>query len=70
MEILNPNEWRISKSGFSIRTGWADEKKIIAKYPGALSPIDNAEFQTWLDNAQTICDAHNSALAKEESCPK
>lgn len=60
--INDEREWRISKSGFSIRTGWGDEKKFIAKYAGALSPLDHIEFQTWLDNAQAICDAHNATL--------
>ena len=31
MFIDDPRKWRLSKSGFSIKTGWADEKKCIAK---------------------------------------
>lgn len=33
MFIDDQRKWRISKSGYSIRTGWADEKKFIAKCP-------------------------------------
>lgn len=66
MEILDPRRWRISMSGFSIKTGWADEKKIVAKYPGAVSPLDKEAFQEWLDNAQAICDSHNAMLAERE----
>jgi len=60
--IDDPRKWRLSKSGFSIKTGWADEKKIIAKYPGVLSPLDNQQFQEWFDNAEHICELHNAAL--------
>lgn len=63
-EIHDDREWRVSKSGFSIRTGWADAKKMIAKFPGA-DPgphFDAKQFQEWLDNAQRICDLHNATL--------
>lgn len=60
--IDDPRKWRLSKSGFSIKTGWADEKKIIAKYPGVLSPLDNQQFQEWMDNAEHICELHNATL--------
>lgn len=66
MEIIDPRRWRISKSGFSIKTGWADEKKYIAKYPGSVSPLDHGAFQEWLDNAQEICDNHNAMIAAAE----
>jgi hypothetical protein len=65
--IEDPRKWRLSKSGFSIKTGWSDEKKIIAKYPGALSPLDGAQFKEWMDNAEHICDLHNAALPAVES---
>lgn len=60
--IDDPRKWRISKSGFSIKTGWADEKKIIAKYPGAVAPLDGNQFQEWMGNAERICDLHNATL--------
>lgn len=63
--IDDPRKWRISKSGFSIKTGWATDKKIIAKYPGKISPLDNLQFQEWFSNAQLICDLYNNTLAKE-----
>ena len=60
--IDDPRKWRLSKSGFSLKTGWADEKKIIAKYPGALAPLDAKQFQEWMDNVEHICELHNATL--------
>jgi hypothetical protein len=60
--IDDPRKWRLSKSGFTIRTGWADEKKIIAKYPGPVSPLDPQQFNEWIQNAQRICELYNAAL--------
>lgn len=65
MEISDPRKWRISKSGFSIKTGWADEKKYIAKYPGQVQPLDVEAFKQWMENAQLICDLHNEQFNKE-----
>lgn len=63
MYIDDPRKWRISKSGYTIRTGWADEKKIIAKFAG---DAGNAEqFQEWLENAGKICERYNAQLANE-----
>ena len=59
-EIDNPDEWRISKSGFSIKTGWGDDKRFIAKYAGKVMPVDSDEFQVWIDNAEEICEQHNA----------
>lgn len=64
--IDDPRKWRLSKSGFSIKTGWSDEKKIIAKYPGVVSPLDGKQFQEWMDNAERICELHNSTLTPQE----
>jgi hypothetical protein len=63
--IDDPRKWSLSKSGFSIKTGWADEKKIIAAYPGQVYPIDGKRFQEWMDNAEHICELHNKSLPKE-----
>jgi hypothetical protein len=61
--IENPRHWRVSKSGYSIKTGWADDSKIVASYHAPHeSPLDTARFQEWLDNAQSICDLHNAAI--------
>jgi len=62
MEILDRNQWRLSRSGFSIRTGWGDEKIMIASYSGSATKLDAAEYQSWLDNAEHICDLHNGTL--------
>lgn len=63
----DPRKWRLSKSGFSIKTGWGEDKKIIAKYPGSIQPINSVDFQTWLDNAEKICDLYNATLLKQVS---
>lgn len=57
--IDDPRKWRISKSGYTIRTGWADEKKIIARAPDASGGVS---FQEWLDNAEKICELFNAQL--------
>ena len=59
--IDDERKWRISKSGFSIKTGWSDEKKIVAQYAGL--PNDYKAFQEWLDNAEHICELHNATLS-------
>ena len=68
--IDDPRKWRLSQTGFSIKTGWADEKKIIAAYPGLVSPLNPNSFQEWMDNAQRICDLHNAALDATEEVPE
>lgn len=53
------DEWRISMSGASIKTGWGGDKRIICQCPpGAMN--DMALFQRWLDDAAAICTAHNA----------
>jgi hypothetical protein len=61
-EIDDPSKWRVSMSGFSIKTGWGDEKKIIAVYPGKAQPLDAEKYEEWLDNAEHICQLHNATL--------
>jgi hypothetical protein len=61
-EIDDPRKWRVSMSGFSIKTGWGDEKKIIAAYPGKSQPLDDEKYQEWLANAEHICQSHNATL--------
>jgi len=61
-EIIDSRCWRVSMSGFTIRTGWGNEKKFIAKYPGRSVPLDNEHFTEWLDNAEKICKLYNDSL--------
>jgi len=56
-----PQNWRISRSGFSIRTGWGDSKEMIAIYPYKAHPLDGDKFNEWLANAEQICKHHNQA---------
>jgi hypothetical protein len=65
--IDDPRKWRLSKSGYSIKSGWSDEKKIIAQYPGAVLPLNDDQFQEWMYNAEIICKLYNATLADYES---
>lgn len=60
--IDDERKWRISKSGFSIKTGWSDDKRIIALYPGGTGPMDRNKFNQWLEDAERICELHNASL--------
>lgn len=60
--ISDENEWRLSRSGYSIKTGWSDSKRIVAKYPGMTTPLDKDRYQQWLKDAEHICELHNAAL--------
>lgn len=62
IEISDPRKWRISRSGFSIRTGWGDADTTIADYPATVFPLDPPTYECWLEQAQKICDAHNATL--------
>lgn len=55
-------KWRVSKSGFSIKSGRDEDCYLIAKYPGAIQPLDSEEFQNWLMNAELICELFNNTL--------
>ena len=61
--IDNPNKWRVSKSGYSIVTGWSDERKTICGYTGKTNPLDTVAFSEWLENAEIICQLYNSNIA-------
>lgn len=61
-EIDDPRKWRISMSGLSIKTGWSDAKRIIAKYPGEVRPLDEKQFAKWIEDADHICQLHNASL--------
>lgn len=62
--IDDPRKWRLSMSGFSIKTGWGNEKIMVAKYPYPLSPLDGDLFNKWMNDAQHICDLHNATLTE------
>ena len=62
---INPEKWRISKSGYSIKTGWGDEKKIIAQCPA--KPGDMEGYKSWLANAETIVDLYNAEINRYEN---
>jgi len=66
MEITNPKEWRLSRSGYSIRTGWGDEKNIIALAPAGTEKSPE-KYKNWLENAEIICRLYNGALALLEN---
>jgi len=58
--IDDPCKWRVSMDGYTIKTGWADEKMYIARYP--YPELDNAKFEEWLKHAEEICELHNATL--------
>ncbi len=62
IEPLLHAEWRVSKSGYTIRTGWNDDKKIIAHYPYSPDTPIEPSFTRWLEIAHHICDLHNATL--------
>jgi hypothetical protein len=53
-------------SGFSIKTGWGDQQRTVAMFPGMIRPIDETMYQQWLNDAEAICERHNSALPEQE----
>ncbi len=62
--IDDPRKWRVSRSGYSIKTGWADDKKIIAACP--TDSMAGTKFSAWIENAERICELYNATLPKEE----
>ena len=64
--IENPLHWRVSRSGYSIKTGWSDDKRVIAAYPGVAAPLNETSFNAWLDNAELIVKLHNEYIDNEQ----
>lgn len=66
--IDDERKWRVSKSGFEIRTGWSDDKRVIAKYAGIPSGPDFnvKQFTEWLENAEMICDLYNAQFTEQK----
>ena len=69
--IDDPRKFRLSRSGYSIKTGWGDETRIVAHYHNPYeSPMDRERFQRWLDDAQAMCDAYNARLPVTEGAAR
>ncbi len=63
--IENPLHWRVSRSGYSIKTGWAGDKRIIAECPGGARATPE-QITEWIANAERICELHNATVPKGE----
>jgi hypothetical protein len=61
-EKATPGELRLSMSGYSIRAGWGDEKKILATAPRAALTADanGANLNEWINNAEFWCALVNA----------
>lgn len=66
--IDDERAWRVSKSGYSIKTGWATGARMVAAYAGRETPLDPEKFQLWLDDAERICELHNATLEPLPEC--
>lgn len=61
LRMDGPNWLRLSKSGYSLRVGWGDEKRIVATCPGT-SQTQHADpeiFQQWMLDAERLCNGWN-----------
>lgn len=66
--IDDPRKWRLSMDGFTIKTGWADEKKYIARFPQLPGQsLNNKAFEEWVENACKICDLYNADLKRRDA---
>ena len=52
---------RISKSGCSVKVGWSDEKRIVAKCPCEIGDAEG--FKQWMIDAERLCDGWNRRAA-------
>jgi len=65
--IDDPRKWRLSMDGYTIKTGWAGEKKLIARFPQLPGqPLDVEAFKEWVENACKICDLYNRELKQSK----
>lgn len=67
--IDDPRKYRISTSGYTIVSGYNGmDRREIAAYPGIRLPgkLDNKRYETWLEDAERICELHNRELATNE----
>ena len=60
--IQSDKHWRVSKSGYSIKTGFAGNSRIVASYHAPHTPLDGPRFEQWLEDAQHACDLHNASI--------
>lgn len=66
-EHVDDRLWRVSRSGYSIKTGSGDSLRIVAKYPGASIPLDTGAFSRWMDDAERICSLHNATVTPQRT---
>ena len=67
---INPNDddyLRISKSGYSVKVGWGDDKRIVAASPKPLHELPSAQQRQWLDDAARLCDGWNRTTPQAPS---
>lgn len=64
MEI-DKRKIRLSKSGYSIKSGWSEEKRIIAICPHSYEDICKQPelFKQWMEDAEKLIDAYNNSLS-------
>lgn len=60
--IQSDKHWRVSKSGYSIKTGFAGNSRIVASYHAPHTPLNGPRFEQWLEDAQHACDLHNASI--------
>lgn len=63
LTMTDENEWRVSSTGYSIKTGWGDNKRIVCSIPGGAAKFD-ATFGLWMRDAELICALYNDHLRK------
>ncbi len=62
-DVDGPDTLRISKSGFSLRVGWGDEKRIVAVAPGSPETYyrgDQKVTEQWMADAERLCAGWNA----------
>lgn len=64
--IDDPRKWRLSRSGYSIVTGWGDERKIIAIFPGGANAKADS-LSSFIENAERICELYNATLPPKDA---
>lgn len=57
--IDGPDYLRLSKSGYTLRVGWGDEKRIVAASPRQLHEMSAEAQRQWLEDADRLCDGWN-----------
>jgi len=52
------NKLRVSMSGCSLKVGWGDNKRMVAKYPGDMS--NHKQFNQWLEDCDRLMAGWNN----------